>query len=521
MSDVDTLAETLDRWSGSSSFSVTETNARLIVNQLDGGQARELADLIDRTGWAGLEVSDRGGEIARDLLTVAATGVSVAVNKPVSPDGVEFVLTNAAFAAALTRESIPSRFWVRRMSQAFSTIGVRFSPWGDETIDPITDRLPDPQKVVRFLTPITPASRDLNRWILRDPDAALPAEDSAFALWRTQAVHAVATAAANEVGPDGILAFRGPPISRFRPLAAESVEMAALRDLQRAATWVYDNPRELENRHGLLAAEVARNALREGSLQDLCDVAGPALEGARIAYGFGVTQQSKDTLKALSDLRKAVMDETSKLSESTRTLATAVSGAVFGAIGLVVARLTLPPNNKFVPMAAMAIALVLAGYVGAVIASGVHYLDLQRRLRTEWRPRLFSFLTPADYDKLVTDPVARAESGYVCAAWIGGILSGILILAAVSIVLTPLPPAPPAPPAPSPAAALMQTEAAPPVPLPQAKSQVHAAAKQVSQETIGAVDATSKNSRPSAPGPSGKTTTAQSLNESNSKAKDD
>ncbi len=93
---------------------------------------------------------------------------------------------------------------------------------------------------------------------------------------------------------------------------------------------------------------------------------------------------------------------------------------MFGAIGLVAARLTLAPNNKFVPVAAVLVGLVLAAYVGAVIASGMHYLDLQRRLRTEWRPRLYSFLTQTEYDKLVTDPVARAESGYVAAAWSGG-----------------------------------------------------------------------------------------------------
>ncbi|TIV70763.1 MAG: hypothetical protein E5V79_06450, partial [Mesorhizobium sp.] len=90
---------------------------------------------------------------------------------------------------------------------------------------------------------------------------------------------------------------------------------------QSVATWVYENDRELENRHGLLAAEVARTSFRDGDAQALAGVLGTAFEGARIAYNFGVTQQSKDTLKALGDLRKTVSDDATKLSETTRTLA--------------------------------------------------------------------------------------------------------------------------------------------------------------------------------------------------------
>ncbi len=167
--------------------------------------------------------------------------------------------------------------------------------------------------MVRFLHPIAAAKRDLSRWVLRDPELVPTSESSAFKVWRDQAVHAVAAAMANEVDVDSVLIFRGPPVSRFRPTQAVAIGTEPFVHLQRAIAWAYDSPRELENRQGLLAAEVARNALRDGTLADLCDIAGHALDGARIAYGFGVAQQSKDTLKALSDLRKAVTDETSKL----------------------------------------------------------------------------------------------------------------------------------------------------------------------------------------------------------------
>lgn len=441
MSDLDTLADTLDEWVASTEVSVTETNTRLRVNQLSGAQALQLVELIDRIGWPGREVSDRGGDIPRHLLTDAAMGVTLTVDKPAAPPEVEFILTRTAFSAALARDNLPARLWVHGLPSAFSTSAIRISPWGDAVVDAPIPAPSDPRRVVRFLKPPTVAQRDLGRWMLRDLDAK-PPSGKVFEVWCRQAAAAVSCGLANEIDVDGVLLFRGPPVSRFRAEQRADLEPAAFEALQRAAAWVYGSPRELENRQGLLAAEVARSALRDGDLCDLADVSGPALEGARIAYGFGVAQQSKDTLKALSDLRKAVMDETAKLGEATRALATAVSGALFGAIGLVVARLTLAPSNKLVPMAAVIIAIVLAAYVGAVIASGLHYLRLQRRLRTEWRPRLYNFLTQPDYKALVTDPVAEAERGYIGAAWIGGGLTALLVVAAVVIVLTPLPPGP-------------------------------------------------------------------------------
>ena len=439
MRDLDTLAEILDKWAALSTVSLTETDAQLTVNQLNGIQAAEFLKLINIVEWTVLDLSDQGGEIPPDMLTPQLTGVRVSVAKPSAPQGVELILTNTAFTAALAREAIPPRFWIKRLTVPISTIGVRFAPWNDDTQDSESERPPEPGKVVRFLQPPPTADRDLCRWLLRDPDRSLPNQDSAFEVWKGAAARALAISIANEVDVDGTLLFRGPPVSRFKLDDVAGLKNTIFADLQRAAYWAYESPRELENRQGLLASEIARGTLRDGTLPALCDSTKRALEGARIAYGFGVTQQSKDTLKALSDLRKAVMDETSKLTETMRALAGAVSSAAFGAIGLIIARLTLAPSNEWVTTAAVAIGVVLGLYVASVIISGLHFMRLQRTLRNDWRARLYSFLTEEDYEKLVETPVERAERGYKTAAWCGGIITTILIVATFVILLTPLP----------------------------------------------------------------------------------
>jgi hypothetical protein len=65
-----------------------------------------------------------------------------------------------------------------------------------------------------------------------------------------------------------------------------------------------------------------------------------ALESAKIAYQMALSSNSRDTLAALTDLRKAVTDETAQLTGLSRQLSTAVAGALATGIGLVAARIT-------------------------------------------------------------------------------------------------------------------------------------------------------------------------------------
>ena len=179
--------------------------------------------------------------------------------------------------------------------------------------------------------------------------------------------------------------------------------------------------------------EISRAALRGGDVHELAGLAGAALESARIAYNFGVTEQSKDTLKALSDLRNSVGDETAKLAETTRGLATVVTGAVVANIGIIVARLSIAADSHWVASAAITIGAVLALYVGSVVLSGFQFLSLQQTLRIEWRNRLYRFLDDSEYKRMVVDPVARAERAFKVAASIGGLMTALLFIGVLLI----------------------------------------------------------------------------------------
>lgn len=412
---------------------VTEARASLAVNQLNGTEAEAIVNLLEADGWHDVAAGDAGGEIPRDLLPGSGEGVRVTAVRMPLPDEVDAVLTKSGFGALLDRPAASAVVWIHGLQAPIETWSVRYAPWGSAEPFAALDAPANPARIVRVLGPSGPGDQ-LGRWLLRAADDSVQA--APMVPWKERAAKRLLASLAQEIEPDGRLLFRGPPPTRFTPTHGD-IDQASFAALQTAAGWVYENSRELDNRHGLIATEVARTSLRDGNLRDLAATLPAALEGGRIAYNFGVTQQSKDTLKALGDLRKSVSDDTAKLTETTRSLGTAVVSAVFGNIGLIVARLTLQANGAFIGPAAILIGVVLALYVGTIIASGAHYIAIQRDLRGDWRTRLYRFLGDDEYKVMVIRPAERAERAFWTTAIVGAVMTVLLLIAVYFIAAAP------------------------------------------------------------------------------------
>src|SRR5690606_10999444 len=68
-------------------------------------------------------------------------------------------------------------------------------------------------------------------------------------------------------------------------------------------------------------------------------------------------------------------------------------------------------------------------YVASVIAAAIHFIRLQRQMRTDWQGRLYRFLPKNDYDNLVEKPIKSAERALFWTAGLGS--TAVLILAVV------------------------------------------------------------------------------------------
>lgn len=258
--------------------------------------------------------------------------------------------------------------------------------------------------------------------------SSLDISDPVHRLWAGHAFEALARCIANEVSAgDRKLIFKGPPkLSLEFPNQLQTVNsQVELSDFQRvhdAAAWVYESAREVEVKHVLLSTEIARSGRADGEvIAYLRENLDAALDCAKIAYQMSISDVTKDTLKSLGDLRKAVTEETSKATDATRQTVTAITTAAGVGIGLAVARISVALN----PWLVFAVMVVVWLYVVTIAWSGWHFILVQRGLRDQWQTKLYRFLSATDYESMVTKPVGRSEAVFKRTA-----ISGVAVLAA-------------------------------------------------------------------------------------------
>lgn len=355
----------------------------------------------------------------------------IAINKPNHGDNTLTILTNAGFSHWLERGHAAEHWHVACITGIIETQLRIIEPWGESHNIVASPFTKSPRALVREYGEIRAVPADIRPWLARDIAPDLYVTPTAQA-WAKGSASALLISVADEIDPDdGKLKFRGPPRFKLAPLELTKgvnfkLKHAAFTALQESAKWVFENEREAEMRHILLATEVARcgesSQEAEAFLEEHMV---SALESAKIAYQMALADTSRDTLKSLTDLRKAIIEETSKLSELSRQLMAAIASALALGIGLVAARVTstAPAIMIFALMA------VVTVYVGVVIFSGVQFIALQQQLRQEWQPRLYRFLSADDYKKMVCDPAARAEKSFYWTAGIGG--TAVLALAMI------------------------------------------------------------------------------------------
>ena len=286
--------------------------------------------------------------------------------------------------------------------------------------------LKSPRDLARSIGVVSPLPQDIRPFLLsitKNPSWG----DLAFGAWVLAAFRAVAYSIAAEVEVDK-LTFIGPPrltIDVDESWSADDLGSAGFMALQEAARWIYELDRESEVRHRLFTHEFARVAERgHGLAKVLAESCALALDGARITYQYGLHEQSKDAIKSLGELRKAVADETAKIAETARQLALSTAGALFYGLGLIAGKIT----TSISPWVLDAMGALGALYLAAIIGTNARFLSQQRALRATWRQKLYRYLTAPEYKDLVTTPVSSAEFSLSAVLWSAALLGGLMLV---------------------------------------------------------------------------------------------
>jgi hypothetical protein len=421
------LAAAVDGFGAQGLATITESPGALTIAGVNSAEALVLVPLLSAVAWP-LQVTDGAGEVADPAaLSADYEPFIFTLDKPLVDDALP-VLTLAGLHAFLLEERADAVWQVVPLTTAFASMASDFRPWGTIEIFSPAPATKTPRELVweNNLPPHAPA--DVRVWMPRGPASPEQWGDLAFQTFADLSAQALMRALAGEIKRDGSLLYKGPPYTQLdapRNGAANELGREGYNDLRDAAAWVYENGVEAERRHGLFTAELGAThpPIATAALAFRRVVVG-VLQGARLAYQLSLSDLTREAIKAQGDLRKAVADDTAKLADNTRQVATAVAAALATCVGLIAAKVgTTTPHWVL-----QVVALIAAVYVGAIIASGCIFMSVQQDMRKKWRARLYRFVPDPDYKAMVLDPAGRAESMFVLSAVAGGLVAALAVL---------------------------------------------------------------------------------------------
>jgi len=426
------LGALLDGWVASGRINVVETALAVTVSRLDAASTQELLAAASFLAWD-CEVQDQAGEPTFAADIEEALGPFVATIRKAIDGADRRLLTRIGLRQALA-EDVGGVWQIASAQVAFATGTTSFNPWGRADVFAPAAVTKCPLDIVKEASEARLVPADIRKWLLRGVVTEELWRDVAFQAFATVSAPMLARSLASEVIGQGAVVFSGPPRLNIALPSDDLVwelDLDGYRNLQAAASWVYEDTASAEQRHALFAAEFARSVSRDELIGKAFRAAGrDILEGSRLAFQLSQSDLSREAIRAQGDLRKAIADDMSKAAEGTRSLSAAVAVAIATAITLVAARST----GAAEPWVLSLVAVVVAGYLVVVAVNGWAHLNLQRKLRDQWRRRFYRFIPADDYDEMVTKPARSAERPYHLIAVIALIVSAALVWTAFSIL---------------------------------------------------------------------------------------
>jgi len=419
------LAALITRSRADGACLVRETWSTVLLSKVPAELTRTLVPLAEEAALA-VAIEDEGNhDVALTEVDDIQAPYRVVLSKPSGGDPTEgYLLTVENLDDLLLAIDGRKVIQVAGLTQRIEAVDALLLPWGNPSVR-VTAVAPtkSPRSVVAEVGNSRVVPTSLACWLMVDPE--WHDGDPAFRRWAELATVHCLLALPHEVsGEPTSLVLKGPPKGTLAIPDADDVDEDLFLAAQACARWVYESPAETEMRHALIVAELARYTSPGIMARVAAGILTDALSGARLAYQLGMSKLSSDTLKMLTDLRKSVLDEATKVADGTRSLVAAVATTLSLGVGMVAAKVGTHADGRIIG----AIAVIAVAYVLAIVWSGYRAIALQDRIRDQWKSRTYGFIASDNYEELVSQPATLAAEAYRSIARIGIVLTLVMFV---------------------------------------------------------------------------------------------
>lgn len=426
----------IDEWWKSGTVFVSESPNNVTLSKLEAPQVDQLWSCLRNADYP-LDIFDGAGSTVRtnEELLKAYEPYRVSLQKNVEREYTE-IFTLFGFQQAVTNGGW-LRLVYRGVEEPIRTHGREICPEAGQLSNHFVPECLDPREILRDFSGGRVLPANVLDWVAPELEVqriARKASESANAaveFWMRCSIRAILLSVADQVFSDGSVRLSGPPSVDIASVLDpdDPVPTADFESLQRLAKWLFVSNSSVESRRVLVASELSRFVFQtDGSLwMSVRPFLPRTLDAAQSAYHISTTKNGAEAIKVLSDLRKSVVEETSKISDTTRQLTTGISGATFLGLGIIAAKLTLLKESS-VKWAVVVMAVVLFMYIVVLVVNGYSYIRLLNRAREDWKIRIVKYLPLEDYNDLVELPVSEAVKAYTVASIIALILSTFILI---------------------------------------------------------------------------------------------
>lgn len=332
-------------------------------------------------------------------------------------------------------------------SHSFETFAYTVSPWEKEPTNqgqhPETFYTPSLTKgiIKHYSSEFTPPEK-VSSWILK---VQIEIDNNAFSIWKNTSCKELLKSLTNElyVSDVKMIGLSGKP-PRKMAFGNEANCIISFPMIQNVAKWVYLEGEEVELKHTFLTNELGREWPDDTTFcNGIFSKLTPAFESARLLYKAHIRASSKDTIKALGDLRKNLADDTQKIVQQSRDLTSSMWKDVALTISAIIIKYTLDAaKSPAIPRVYAFIFFAIAIYI--VVSHSINlfinhkFLKLLENNRVAWRKKLYGFLDNNDYNELALKPISDSYNDYKTISKISILITSLSATALILIGLSNL-----------------------------------------------------------------------------------